>query len=197
MLKQFVMAGAVAGLCAGTAVGAQSPATGAGQAQDPAQTRPAEQREARMDAQGATTTLTGCVYREQAIAGRTPNVAERAGVLEDYILADVKTGGAAAAPEGTPGAVGTSGTTGAHAMYKLELENDERLSAMVGKRVEVTGRIDADDAASSPAGSAGTTPERDRSLGPDQIELAEFEVTSIKAVEGTCPASPAQQHDDK
>ena len=30
-----------------------------------------------------------------------------------------------------------------------------------------------------------------RTSGPDKIELPEFEVTSMKEVEGTCPAAPA------
>ena len=34
----------------------------------------------------ATTTLQGCVYEEKDIPGRTPNVAEKAGVMEDCIL---------------------------------------------------------------------------------------------------------------
>jgi hypothetical protein len=39
---------------------------------------------------------------------------------------------------------------------------------------------------------AATTgpPATDKSVGPDEIELPEFEVESIKEVEGTCPATP-------
>jgi hypothetical protein len=73
-------------------------------------------------------------------------------------------------------------------MYKLEFVDDDRLRAVVGKRVEVMGRIDADNdtAANRPA-----APQADRSVGPDAIELPEFEVTSIREVSGTCPTSPA------
>src|SRR5688500_10959335 len=35
-----------------------------------------------------TTTIVGCLYREDQVPDRKPNVAERAGILEDYILAD-------------------------------------------------------------------------------------------------------------
>jgi hypothetical protein len=99
-----------------------------------------------------------------------------------------------------------------HSMFKLEHMEDDKLRALVGKRVEVTGKIDADDmhhgaaagaAAGTTTGTAtgaatGTTgaqsgtqqPKRDRSLGPDDIELPEFEVTSIREIEGTCPAKP-------
>ena len=44
-------------------------------------------------AQKTAATLTGCLYREEQIPGRKPNVAEKAGVLEDYILADVSAEG--------------------------------------------------------------------------------------------------------
>src|SRR5687768_9655568 len=57
------------------------------------------------------TTLVGCLYREDQVAGRKPNVAERAGVLEDYILADATVAGAQAKPGTTTGPTGTTGTT--------------------------------------------------------------------------------------
>ena len=150
----------------------------------------------------APTTLKGCVYKEEAIAGRTPNVAERAGVMEDYILVVSNTSASTSPSTGTATGTGTTGSAttpqtatgtsgaGMHKAFKLEKIADERLRAMVGKMVEVTGRSDADNdtAKNRGTGVAGTTP--DRGLGPDQIELPEFEVTDIKEVEGTCPATP-------
>jgi hypothetical protein len=62
--------------------------------QAPTQGRPAPQADTRATPpQGQVTTLTGCLYNERDIPGRTPNVAERAGVLEDYILAEVTMSG--------------------------------------------------------------------------------------------------------
>ncbi|HXE79779.1 MAG TPA: hypothetical protein VNK41_03450 [Vicinamibacterales bacterium] len=132
-------------------------------------------------ASAASTTLTGCVYREEDVPGRTPNVAEQAGVLEDYILAVSETPGA--------GTAGTSGTAAAAGrMFKLEHVADEELSRMVGKRVEVTGKIEAEAGDTGATGATGTT--GDASVGPDRIELPEFEVTSIREVGGDCPATP-------
>lgn len=190
MLKKLTLAGAMAALCAGVAVGAQAPA--AGQSQDPAMPRPQERREAPAMSQPATT-MTGCVYREKDVPGRTPNIAERAGILEDYILANARPASPGASPaepaNPTADAVGTSGLAGQ--MFKLEHAADDELSSMVGKRVEVTGRIDREggDTGARPE-KAPAAPERDKNLGPDQIELPEFEVTSIREVAGTCPASP-------
>ena len=144
----------------------------------------------------ATTTIQGCVYKEQDIPGRSPNVAEKAGVMEDYILVAAPAGmSATAGTSGTtpPATAGTTGTAGAGMSgtkaYKLEKIADEQLRAVVGKRVEVTGRVDAEKG--DTATGTASTPARDANVGPDKIELPEFEVTSMKEVEGTCPAAPA------
>jgi hypothetical protein len=188
MLKKHVMAGAIAALFAGAAVGAQqTPPSETARPQNPTPTATAQ-------APAGETTLSGCVYKEEDVPGRTPNIAERAGVMEDYILADVKAAGqdstspSSATPGAAPGVAGTSGRT--QPMYKLEKIADERLKAMVGKRVEVTGRIDADRGDVAP-GPAGPQAQADKNPGPDKIELPEFEVTDIREVAGTCPAKPA------
>ena len=143
----------------------------------------------------ATTTIQGCVYKEQDIPGRTPNVAEKAGVMEDYILVASAAMSGTAGTSGTtpPASAGTTGTAGAgmsaNKAYKLEKIADEQLRAVVGKRVEVTGRVDAEKG--DTATGTASTPARDANVGPDKIELPEFEVTSMKEVEGTCPAAPA------
>jgi hypothetical protein len=138
-------------------------------------------------AQNASTTLIGCVYEEKDVPGRAPNLAERAGILEDYILAEISPA-EAARPTGT---TGTPGTPTTYSMYKLERAADSELKGLVGKRVEVTGRIDAsaDDATGQPPASAQTN-RTDRVVGHDRIDLPEFEVTSIRAVAGSCPAKP-------
>lgn len=207
MLKRYVLMGVLATSFAGAGVAAQGQATPA--QQPPATERPettqrpettpsqpatsATQPSQRPEAMGASTKLTGCVYREEDVPGRTPNVAERAGVMEDYILADVKAGSESASASGstsTPGAVGTSGA--AAKMFKLEHVADERLKSFVGKRVEVVGRIDAEagDAAANRAAGATSPAAGDASAGPDRVNLPEFEVTEIREVAGDCAAKP-------
>ena len=114
--------------------------------------------------------------------GRAPNIAERVGVLEDYILADASIAGST-----KPGLL--SGSTPASGnMYKVEGPSDERLKSLVGKRVEVTGKIDPE----GPAGAKPGGPQPDRGLGPDKVNLPEFEASSIREVSGTtCPATPS------
>ena len=140
-----------------------------------------------VSAQSASTTIIGCVYEEKDVPGRAPNLAERAGILEDYILAEL-TPAEAAKPTGTAGSA-TIPTT--YSMYKLEKSADTQLKSMVGKRVEVTGRIqaEANDAAGQPPASAQTNP-TDRVIGHDRIDLPELEVSSIRAIPGSCPAQP-------
>jgi hypothetical protein len=157
----------------------------AGQPQDPPRSAP--QTPTATSDQPATT-LVGCLYREDQVPGRKPNVAERAGVLEDYILADASRPTSQPKPGATPGATGTSGTAPATGnMYKVEGPSDEQLKALVGKKVEVKGRIDPEGG----PGAAPGAPKPDRGLGPDQINLPEFEASSVREISGTCPAAPA------
>lgn len=155
---------ASAALAGSVAVGAQAPAAQA----------------------SASTTLTGCVYEEKNVPGRAPNAAERVGILEDYILAEISAADAAK-PVGTSGNIPRT-----NSMYKLEHAKGGELKAMVGKRVEVMGRVDAErgDTTGAPPASAQTS-KTDRVIGRDKIDLPEFEVSSIRAVAGTCPASPS------
>jgi hypothetical protein len=181
-MRKSIVVGGIVALSMAT-IAAQSP-TGSPQ-QNPVQspTRQAPGAAGPETRGTAQTTLTGCLYNERDVPGRTPNVAEKAGVLEDFILADVTM---PAAPSGgsratTPGVAGTSGT--APTMYKVENIADETLRGLVGKRVEVAGRIDAE--------RGQTAPTPDKGIGPDRINLPEFEASSIKEVTGTCPAKPA------
>jgi len=180
-MKQSIMATAIAPLF----VAALATAQGAGQPQNPPQTPQTPQTATTVQ---PTITLSGCLYREEQVPGRKPNLAERAGILEDYVIADASVTSTEAKPGATPGATGTSGTMPASGnIYKVEGPSDERLKALVGKRVEVTGRID-------PEGGPGATsgkPREDRGLGPDKINLPEFEAASIREISGACPATPA------
>jgi hypothetical protein len=182
-MRKWIMTATLAPLF----VAALAAAQGAAQPQNPPAQTPQTPQPLGATAQQPQTTLVGCLYREDQVPGRKPNVAERAGILEDYILADASTASAQTKPGATPGATGTAGTTPAsRPMYKVEGPSDEKLKALVGKRVEVTGRIDPEEI----RGGAPGTATKDRGLGPDEISLPEFEATSIREVSGTCPATP-------
>jgi hypothetical protein len=56
--------------------------------------------------------------------------------------------------------------------------------------VEVTGRIDAESTDAKSATGASTTP-TESALGRDAVNLPEFEVSSMKQVSGSCPATPS------
>jgi hypothetical protein len=132
--------------------------------------------------QQPTMTLAGCLYREEQVPGRKPNPAERVGIAEDFILADASIA-TAEKPGATPGATGTAGAAPSSGnMYRVDGQAADKLKPLVGKRVEVTGRIDI---GSSLSGAAARP-------APDQNkDLPEFEATSIREVPGTCPATPA------
>lgn len=175
MVNKYIALPIAAMACSAVAISAQA------QAPTP---QPGPQTQSAQAAPTATTTIVGCVYEEKDVPGRSPNIAERAGILEDYILAEVRPAASA------PGAVGTSGAAQLGTMYKLEHADDSKLKAVVGKRVEVTGRVDRESGDSTARPSATPAPSgADKAIGRDRVDLAEFEVVSLKEVSGACPAT--------
>jgi hypothetical protein len=136
---------------------------------------PAAQKAPAAD-QAATVTVEGCLVREQDVPGRKPNIAERAGVMEDYILTNAKVvkgsapKSAAAAPKaGEP--TGTAGT--ASNMFDVKGIPDERLKEFAGKRVQIDGKWeDLDRSATAKTGE----------------DLVNIQGTVIRAATGECPA---------
>jgi hypothetical protein len=173
-MGKYLVGCALAGSMALTVgVAAQTPAPGTPTTQDPA----------RAQGQAATVTVEGCLMREADIPGRRPNVAERAGIAEDYILTSTKMvkgsapgrGTAEAAPGDRP-----TGTSGAQAgMFEVTGLDDERLMQSVGRRVQLDGTFaNRDQARDRPE---ARTPADD---------LVEIRATAIRQVAGNCPATP-------
>jgi pyruvate-formate lyase-activating enzyme len=110
------------------------------------------------------------LWREADVPGRKPNVAERAGVTEDYILTSAKvvkgsaprTSASAAKPGEAP-----IGTSGAQAMFDVKGFDEEKLKDNVGRRVQIEGTFGNVDSAQ----------------GDDLVELRG---TVIRQVSGDC-----------
>jgi hypothetical protein len=124
-------------------------------------------------------TLEGCLMKEADVPGRKPNVAERAGVAEDYILTHIKAikgtlpSGAMEAKPGT--AVGTAGYTRA-TMFEVTGIDDEQLKKHVGRRVQIEGTFqNVDRLQAKPETQTPTD------------DLAEIRGTVIRQVSGECP----------
>jgi len=121
-------------------------------------------------------TLAGCLYREESIPGRSPNLAEKAGINRDYILADASM---APSSSSTPGQAGATAGLTSGRMYKVMKLDEAQLKTLVGKRVEVTGSVKPDNDAKP----------GDRS---NYTNLPNIEATSIREVAGaTCVSTPA------
>jgi hypothetical protein len=171
MSKYFLGFAVAAGLVLTATVAAQYPQTPQPTKQDPA--RPQDQ--ARM------VTVEGCLMREADVPGRKPNVAERAGIAEDYILTSTKMikgsapGGGTTAPA-RPGETptGTAGTQGA--MYEVEGIAEDQLKQNVSRRVQIEGTFENVDRAKA-------TPEPGT-----PVDLVQLRGTAIRQVAGECPA---------
>lgn len=169
--------------------------------QSATQQQPAQTAQA---ADAKTVTVEGCLVREADVPGRQPNVAERAGVMQDFILthAKVKEGSASSTTAqagtatgtgtGTTGATGTAGaaqqpagTSGAAVkMYEVRGIDREELQQYVGQRVEIVGRMDPQDKADRQREQA--TP-----AGEPAGDLPEIHGTTIRKSSSTEPCTPA------
>jgi hypothetical protein len=156
------------GACALSAVTALS----AGLAAQGAAGTPQSQPPAAAAAQSGTVTVEGCLAREDEIPGRKPNIAERQGIMEDYILTSTKIV-KGSAPKAADRPTGTAGTAPLTAMYHVKGLNDDRLKPLLGRRVQVEGTLQDLD---KPAG--GST------------DLPDIQATTIRQVTGDCPAKP-------
>lgn len=108
-------------------------------------------------ATSTTVHFEGCVFPERAVSSNPPYIVP-AGSAEDFLLTNTR------AVSGSE-----PGTEDPGVMYKLEQVTLERLSALTGKRVGVTGRIEKEP------------------------ELPAFQVVSIREISGWCPNRPGQR----
>ena len=170
-MSRSIMGCALAGVLAlSTGIAAQDKPT-------PPTNPPSSTQRAPAADQAGTVTVEGCLVREQDVPGRKPNVAERAGVMEDYILTNAKVvkGSAPKSAAGTPKAGEPTGTSGAAAnMFDVKGIADERLKEFAGKRVQIDGKFDdLDRSATAKAGE----------------DLVNIQGTVIRAATGgECPA---------
>jgi len=183
MMKTRLMLSVIAAfLCAATLGEAQIAPQGGIQGRPP---QPKTQQPRPQATDGAAVTLAGCLYHEESIPGRSPNVAEKAGVGEDYILADASpardqngTPDRPIADAGNPATAPTAALATGR-MYKVTKIDDKRLKDLAGKRVEITGTIKPDDDV-----RPGERP-------ANFENLPNIEGTSVREVAGaTCPARP-------
>ena len=173
MSRKFLGCAFAGVLVAAATVAAQNP--------PPQQTPPAKPSAAQDTA--ATVTVEGCLAREADVPGRKANIAERAGVAEDYILTSTKmikgTAPSAGAAQPSPGETPT-GTAGMKSglLYEVEGISNDELKQNVGRRVQIDGTFDNVERAQR------QTP------GGDLVQL---KGTVIRQVTGECPApAPAK-----
>jgi len=170
-----------------TAMAAQGPPPNPQTPQTPPRPAPTMQQPASQPS--STVTVEGCLMREKDI-GREPNVAERAGIAEDFILTNAKMVKGNAPPDAartgqTPpkpgtdaaraGQPGTGQAANLQPMYDVKELDADRLKTFVGKRVQIEGTF-ADTERSASAGA--------------REDLVDIRGTTIKEVPGQCTPKP-------
>jgi hypothetical protein len=137
-------------------------------------------------AQGAATkapeqqvTVTGCIqretdYRKAHDKGRAGVAGTGLGADNEFVLTNVSMTGA---------------STGAAAAYELTGSNEKMAAGHVGHRVEISGKLKAEDvtAAGKPTGgaTAGKPPSGVDVLSKD-LQLRELDVATVKMVSADC-----------
>jgi hypothetical protein len=152
-LSALAMAGAIT-------VNAQTPQPQAPNPATPPQAQKPMTDSPRTGNANQAVTITGCLKEEKDVPGLKPNMAERAGVTDDYVLTNVKT-----APGSAVSGIGV-GT-----MYEIEGISEAELKKHVGHQVELVGKID------TPSGT------------PAAGDAPDFTATSLKMVAATCSAA--------
>jgi hypothetical protein len=148
-------------------------------------------------AQQHTVTVEGCLVREKDVPGRQPNVAERQGVMEDFILTNAKV--IKGSPHTSAGATGTTGSTSATGaqpgqqpagtsgisamMFEVRGIEDTQLQQYVGQRVEIEGKID-------PADLAERSREKANPAGEPAGDLPELKGAVIRKASSSEPCTP-------
>jgi hypothetical protein len=154
-------------------------------AQTPA---PSAQTPSASSAPSQEQTIVGCVvresdYRASRDAGKGGAAGTGIGAGNEFVLTN------ASPKSSASGTAGTAGTTGAGAAYELSGPGEGQLSAHVGKRVEITGKVKAaaTSASGRPTGgaTAGAPPSGVDATSKD-LKLREFEVASVKEAQGSC-----------
>jgi hypothetical protein len=151
---------AVAGLLGvATAAAAQNP---------PSRPQPAPDR--TRPASSLPATVEGCLHREADVPTCKPNVAERAGIAEDYILTDSRI------VKGTgPTANENAGSYTKAAMFDVQGLSADQLKSNLNKRVQIDGSIEhAERAQQAPRGD------------PSDDPLVELNGKTIRPVSGDC-----------
>jgi len=155
-MRTPLMTAALAAFATAVTLNAQAPQSPqppqpATSANPPAATQPAERGQSTQ-----VITIAGCLKEEKDVAGLKPNVAERTGVTEDFILTNAK--------------MAASSTVSGIALatrYEVEGIAESELKKHVNHQVEITGTIT----------QATTT---------DSDPTADFRGTSIKMLAATC-----------
>jgi hypothetical protein len=185
-----------AGLATATIAGQSSPTPPTPQTPT-TQTQPRTAGADRKDA-GQPVTVQGCLMREADVPGLAPNVAERAGVTEDFVLTSARVikGSDTASPSGRS-------TGSSAAMFEVEGLSKDKLESHVNRRVEIDGTIDdSDQDARGDTTRAPVPPTPDPTMpaptsNPKGMkapatsagDLVGLQAKTIRAVPGDCPTA--------
>lgn len=113
----------------------------------------------RAQAANPSVTITGCLQEEKAVPGLKPNIAERAGVTNDFVVTNVKI-----SPSSSVSGIGVA------TKYEVEGIAEAELKKHLNHQVELVGQIVQAESA-------------------DKDDAPDFRATSMKMLAATCAAA--------
>jgi hypothetical protein len=137
-------------------------------------------------------TATGCLRQERDVPGMAPDLAERAGLGEDFVLTNAKLT-SVAMPSTPPGADSSgSARRPSSAMYRITGLDNDKLQPLLNQRVEVTGRLLPSPRATEiapPTVDPERQPEAEAQPQRGRAEdLPQIRASAIKAIAASCTA---------
>lgn len=147
---------------------------------------------------GRTVTVQGCLMREADVPGLKPNIVERAGVTEDFVITSAKV------IKGSAPAGGSSRSTGPDAMFEVEGLSENQLEPNLNRRVEIDGTLaDAKDMTRGDTTRAPVPPKPDPTTpeptpnptgmkappSNSAADLVQLQAKTIRTVPGDCPTA--------
>ena len=124
-------------------------------------------------AKAQVVTVIGCLKAEKDVPGRRPNLPERTGATEGYILTNVKM-----APGSTTSAIGLVAT------YDIQGIADAELQKHLNHQVQIVGTLAPGDAHGNRGASAAPG-----SAASAHADLPQLHGTTLTMLAATCPAA--------
>jgi hypothetical protein len=136
-------------------------------------------------------TATGCLKQERDIPGLLPNMADRVGMGEGFVLTNARLTGVAASDTSPTTKYSRDMARGpSSALYAIAGLDKDKLQSLLNQQVEVTGRLETAPHSTDAAPPTAQPDKHAETEGDTQAgrgeHLQQIRATAIRSTSGTC-----------